>query len=147
VSEGNGQALQGGLVDIEPPPAPPPGLPGPAVLGAAIVIALLVGRGVGRYWHRPRPAARRAARAALAQCRHRDGDPRQAAHALAAALATGLDRRAPGAGLPPPGGDPARWRHLLDTLDRLRFAREPPTAAQVRAAGGEVLRWLDGPRA
>lgn len=120
--------MNGGLLDIRPPPLAPEGIGVTAPVVALLLLSALLL--LLRRYRSPRHRARRALvrlRAAVAQGRL---DNRAAAHALAGVLRQG-------------DMDAQRWADFSRRLAEARFAPRPCSHEQLSALLDEAGSWLE----
>jgi hypothetical protein len=120
--------MNGGLLDIRPPPLAPEGIGVTAPVVALLLLSALLL--LLRRYRSPRHRARRALvrlRAAVAQGRL---DNRAAAHALAGVLRQG-------------DMDAQRWADFSRRLAEARFAPRPCSHEQLNALLDEAGSWLE----
>lgn len=137
--------MNGGLLDIRPPPVAPEGLSlVSAVVGLLLILALYL---LLRHYRSPRNRARRGMVRLRSAIAVGSVDNRAAAHTLAGLLRLGLDATPKGiffSGREVCSADPDKWSAFAQHLAEARFAAKPCSSEQLQALLEEAGFWLEG---
>ncbi len=137
--------MNGGLLDIRPPPVAPEGISLlTVVVGLLLILALYL---LLRHYRLPRSRARRGLDRLRAAIAAGSVDNRAAAHTLAGLLRLGLDDMPQGmffSGTEVFSADPDKWVAFAQYLAEARFAAKPCSSEQLQALLEEAGFWLEG---
>ena len=137
--------MNGGLLDIRPPPVAPEGISLlTLVVGLLLILALYL---LLRHYRLPRSRARRGLDLLRAAIAAGSVDNRAAAHTLAGLLRLGFDDTPKGIFLSGTGvssADPGKWVAFAQDLAEARFASKPCSSEQLQALLEEAGFWLEG---